>query len=88
MSVFVVEDEMHSEPFGKFSSYAEALAELKTLATVPWDREPNQCPCVDWKTCSREYEIIEYDNSSETFWPELSRARVLSISAEGVIWRS
>lgn len=84
MSVFVIEDELHDEWCGDyFASYEEAIEELKRLAALPWDEEPNQAPCTSWKTCGRLYEIIEYSDIGRK---ELSRVPVLEISSEGVVW--
>ena len=85
MTIFVVEDERHAEPIGEFASRDEAVAELHRLATLPWDQEPNIAPCGGWRTCGRNYEVVEYDTSREP-WRELSRTAVLDISAEGARW--
>jgi hypothetical protein len=56
--MFVIEDELHAEPqAGEFRSLADAVAELKRRALVPWDQEPNRAPCDGWRTCGRSYEI-------------------------------
>ena len=50
--MFVIEDEIHAEPSREvFPSRDEAMAELKRLATVPCNEEPNRAPCIGWKTC-------------------------------------
>ena len=85
--MFVIEDERHADNIGQFHSRDDAMAELRRLATLPWDREPNIAPCMDWETCGRSYEIIEFDASRKP-WRELNRALVLEVSAEGVRWLS
>jgi hypothetical protein len=58
--MFVIEDELHAEPqAGEFRSLADAVADLKRRALVPWDQEPNRAPCEGWRTCGRSYEIVE-----------------------------
>ena len=86
MSIFVIEDEAHAEWCGQFVSYEAALQELKTRAKLPWDIEPNKCPCTSWKTCGRRYEIIEFDNLNGKPWKEISRNPILTISSKGVAW--
>jgi hypothetical protein len=54
-------------------------------AEIPWNKEPNRCPCTNWENCSRNYEIIEYDDSG-TPWKELNLVSVLTVSAKGIKW--
>jgi hypothetical protein len=82
---FVIDDELHAEEHSTHETLDEAIAELKRLALIPWDKEPNVAPCTNWRKCGRHYEIIEYDTSSEP-WRELRRMLALKISAEGIIW--
>ena len=83
--MFIIEDERHAEQLGRFGSREDALIELKLLASLPWDKDPNVAPCSEWRTCGRSYEIVEYDVSVSP-WRELRRAAMLEISAEGVRW--
>ena len=86
MSVeYVIEDEAHAEQFGTFATLDEAVAELRRLATLPWDQEPNVAPCTSWRTCGREYKVVEYDNAFEPS-KVTRRIPVLSINARGVEW--
>ncbi len=83
--MFVIEDEIHAELCGEFETFDSALAELRSRATVPWDSAPNQCPCQSWKTCGREYSIVQYDVSKSP-WTVIARSIVLEISSKGVVW--
>lgn len=83
--MFVIEDEAHSEGVGRFATHSAAVAELRRLASLTWDEEPNLPPCMSWKTCGRRYELIEYDTRS-TPWLELSRTPALNISATSKEW--
>lgn len=85
MTIYVIEDEKHAEWCGEYASFSEALEELRRRSVSPWDQPPNICPCTNWKNCGRNYEIIEFDNSKNT-WEEISRNPVLEISAKGVVW--
>jgi hypothetical protein len=82
-----IEDEIHAELQGEYASVEEAMAELKRRALIPWDHPPNCAPCTSWKTCGREYLLIEYDDT-QTPWKELRRMAMLEISAAGVVWRA
>jgi hypothetical protein len=84
-TVFVIEDEMHAEQSGEYSSYESALAELKERAELPWDQSPNQCPCTSWRSCKRNYEIVEYD-VSEQLWRRIKTNSILQVSADGAVW--
>ena len=84
--MFVIEDELHSEQIGEYATRAEAIAELRRLAELPWDAPPNQAPCISWRTCERRYELIEY-NSSVSPWRELERTPALNVSAVGTEWQ-
>jgi len=85
MSIFVIEDEVHAETCGEYPTYENALEHLKELAKISWDKEPNKCPCQSWKTCGRNYEIIEFNNS-ETPWEEIKRTPLLEVSSKGIVW--
>jgi hypothetical protein len=84
--MFKIEDQIHAEPQdGAFSSFAEAMAELRHRATLPWDIPPNVAPCTNWRTCGRRYEIVEYDGSSLP-WKELSRTEILELGPARLRW--
>ena len=83
--MFVIDDELHAEEIGRFGTRDEAVAELRRLAGISWDKPPNVAPCTGWKTCGRNYLIIEYDISREP-WRELGREATLEVSAAGVRW--
>jgi hypothetical protein len=83
--MFLIEDEAHCEPQGTFDSLDAALAELRRRAAIPWDQDPNVAPCTSWRTCGREYVVIEYDDSQMP-WRERRRVKVLAVSAAGVKW--
>ena len=42
-----------------YSTEAEAVAELKRRSRVPWNKEPNRAPCMNWTNCGRFYELVE-----------------------------
>jgi hypothetical protein len=86
MPVFYIEDDLHDEDWGEFETCEAALQELKVRARLPWDAEPNQAPCTNWRNCGRDYEIVEYDDSEKP-WKKLSVVPVLEISSEGVKWK-
>jgi hypothetical protein len=83
--MFVIEDEAHAEPQGRFQTREQAIAELQRRATIPWNEEPNRAPCTNWRNCGRRYELAEYDDTVSP-WRELSRSLILQISAAGVKW--
>ncbi len=86
MRKFIIEDEPHAEwQEGEFSSFDQALDELRRRAAVPWNQAPNTAPCTGWEKCGRSYEIIEYETSVDP-WAEIARTPALKISAEGVNW--
>ncbi|MDH5361307.1 MAG: hypothetical protein OEX03_12115 [Gammaproteobacteria bacterium] len=85
MTIFVIEDEAHAEWCGEFPTFELALKELEERSKVAWDKEPNKCPCMSWKTCGRNYEIIEFNNSEEP-WVEINRTAILEVSENGSIW--
>jgi hypothetical protein len=83
--ITIIADQIHAEEQGRYRNLSDALSELQRLSQIPWDQEPNKCPCMSWQTCSREYEIIEYDNSFNP-WKETQRFGTLEISSKGVFW--
>lgn len=86
--MFVIEDEAHAEPQeGQFRTREQAIAELERRAAIPWNDAPNRAPCTNWLNCGRLYELVEYDDTTNT-WKELSRTLILEISAAGVRWHS
>jgi hypothetical protein len=81
--MFYVGDELHAEPIGHFASLAEAVSELRRLAAIPWDQEPNRAPCSDWRRCGRHYELVEV---SEDGMDRRELGKILSVGAEGDRW--
>lgn len=86
-SIFVLEDALDAESMGKFDSFEAAWAEIRRLASLPWDAPPNVAPCQSWETCGRDYEIVECDTSCEP-WEEIRRISAFEINAAGVKWPS
>ncbi len=85
--IFVIEDEMHSDHIGEFETFETALEELRRIASINWDENPNRAPCQSWVTCGRDYEIVEY-NKAMVPWAEIRRIPVLSVSAKEVRWKA
>lgn len=86
--MFVIEDGWHAEPLnGDYQTWDDAMDELRRVATIPWDQEPNRAPCTGWRDCGRKYEIIEYDTSA-TPWKFITRHSVMEIDAKGVRWEN
>ena len=83
--MFIIEDEAHSEYIAEVQTWEEAITELKRLSKIPWDKEPNQAPCISWKTCGREYIIIEFDGDGNSA-KQLRRVSALGVSAESITW--
>ncbi|HYC99972.1 MAG TPA: hypothetical protein VEB22_01995 [Phycisphaerales bacterium] len=80
-----IEDDIHCELDGPYPTVDEAVAELRRRATIAWDAPPNQAPCTSWKTCGREYYVVEYRGEGDSA-EVLRRLHVLGISAKGVVW--
>ncbi len=75
---------MHAESCGEFSSHDSALKNLEERARIPWNKEPNKCPCQSWETCKRLYEIVEFKDKKS--WELINKILVLEVSSEGVVW--
>lgn len=84
-NTFAIEDESHASQHGEFPTLQSAWAELQRLSEIPWDAHPNRAPCQSWQTCSRDYQIIEYDTSSVP-WTPVRRHQGLEVSAKGLAW--
>jgi len=87
VTVFVVDDDMHADRLGEFATIADAWAELRRVASLPFDQEPNQPPCGNWQNCRRSWYIIEYDNTQKP-WRQLRTISALEFSAEGPKWQT
>jgi len=83
--VVVIEDQMHAEMHGTFGTVEQAFAELVRRAALAWDEPPNRCPCISWRKCGREYEILEYDDAVQP-WRVSRRFGSLEVSSGGVVW--
>jgi hypothetical protein len=82
---FIIEDQLHSEHRSEHLSLADAWAELKRLSCIPWNQAPNRAPCGSWKTCGRNYEIIEYDTSFNP-WQLVRRIPGIEVNANELVW--
>jgi hypothetical protein len=85
--IFIIEDQNHGEQIGEFSTLQGAWEELQRLSTIPWDAKPNVAPCQSWRTCGRDYEIVEY-NTAAVPWTPVHRYAGLEVSAKGIVWGS
>ena len=85
MYTFSIEENLHSDSWDGFSSYEDALEELKRRSKIPWDKEPNVCPCTSWRTCERNYAIVQYRVQNDE-WEEIACEWLLDISSKGVKW--
>jgi len=85
LRIFVIEDQKHAEQVGVFSTLQDAWEELHRRSAIRWDAEPNIAPCRSWRTCGRDYEILEYDTSAEP-WDLLRRFDGLEVSVKGIAW--
>jgi hypothetical protein len=85
-AMYVIEDAIHAEPQGEFSTRDQAIEELERRAAIPWNEAPNIAPCRSWQTCGRHYDLVEYDIAA-TPWKETKRERILEVSAAEVMWQ-
>jgi hypothetical protein len=84
--MFVIEDEVHAEMFKeKYPDLHSAMDELTRLSQIPYGEKPNIAPCEDWRTCERNYVIIEYDDTEEP-WKKITEHQRLTICPDGVSW--
>ncbi len=83
--MFVIEDSIHCELHHRFDEWEDAVAELMRLSVIPWDEPPNRAPCTGWRRCSREWEVVEYDDSS-TPWKRLWQEAFLRVGSRGTRW--
>mgnify|MGYP003386577558 CR=1 FL=1 len=85
--LYKIDDEFHADLLaGDYASFEAALAEIHRVAALPWDSEPNQAPCINWRNCGRLYQIVEYETSGP-YWVEIREVPVMGISHEGVVWK-
>ena len=82
MIKFVLEDDIHAEYIAEFDTFDSALKKAEELAALPWDDEQNKCPCSSWKTCERQYDIVEFQVIGDN-WGEINRTEVFKISSAG-----
>jgi hypothetical protein len=78
---FVVEDDFHSSTVATFSSRNEALAFIDRLRSDP-EAEENRAPCASWRTCRREYYLLDYDDGGRSPWTLLRREALFAIDFE------
>ena len=84
--IFVLEDNVHAEHVGEYELFNDALEKAKELYLIPWDKEPNKCPYLSWKTCGREYRIVNFEVVQDK-WNELARSEIFSISSSKKEWK-
>ncbi|SLH43787.1 Uncharacterised protein [Mycobacteroides abscessus subsp. massiliense] len=85
--MFVIEADQHAEELGRYMHRADAITELRRLARLPWDEDPNRAPCQSWRTCGRSYVLIAYDISS-TPWRQIDTTEIFHIGPAGIKWSS
>jgi len=82
---YIIEDQIHCEWIWKYNSISDATSELQRLLKLPWNKDKNLAPCMSYKTCGREYELIEY-NIKWDIWDEVSRYPIFDIKSSGIIF--
>lgn len=83
--MIVIDDRIHCDLNDRFTTFEDAIAELKLRAAITWDEPPNRAPCKAWRECGRDYDVMELDVSQRP--PRtLRRITVLRISAKGAEW--
>lgn len=85
--MFVIYDQLHADHVGEFAVKEEALAALRRLASGPWDQPLNVAPCMSWRTCGRQYQRVEQDDTT-TPRRTLGQEPTLEVSQAEVKWRS
>ena len=85
MQMIYIDDDIHCERAGPYATFEGAIAELRRRASIKWDSFPNRAPCTSWRSCGREYHVLEFDASPER-WKLLRKVAVLKVSAKGVEW--
>ena len=86
---FFIEDTVHAEGAGPYEDIESAWLELERRAAIPWDEPPNLPPCTEWRTCRREFIIVEKTaEGSQPRWYAggASVTPILTISESGVEW--
>lgn len=85
--LFVIEDMTHCEWHGEFATLEAASAEMRRLAAIAWDGPPNAAPCTSWRTCGRDWILIEYEDAVDP-WQEIRRSGTLRVNANGTTWQA
>jgi hypothetical protein len=83
--IYVVTDTLHAELHSEHATLALAWQELQRLSSLPWHEPPIRPPCGSWQSCSREYEIREYD-SDATSSVCTAVFPALVMRADAIIW--
>lgn len=76
-TIFVVQDEFHAEQMGRFADHGSAIAYLERLKAEPSAPE-NRPPCTSWRTCRRDYALLEYDDTTRP-WTLLSSEAAFTV---------
>jgi hypothetical protein len=74
---FVVEDEFHADWVATFPSREESLVLADRLRSDS-DAEENKPPCTSWRTCRREYYLLEYEDTTKP-WTLVRREPLFEI---------
>jgi hypothetical protein len=46
------------------------------------EAEENRPPCMSWRTCCREYYLLEYDDATKSSWTFIRREPLFAIDYE------
>lgn len=83
--MYAIEDQTHGQHVSLLETRAQAHAELRRLAHIPWNRPPHRCTCPNRRNCGRRYHIVQYETSA-TPWRKLADEAALEVSREGIVW--
>lgn len=76
-----MEDDFHGDEIATLPSREEALTLAARLRADP-EAEANRPPCESWRTCRREYYLLEYDDATKPHWTLIQREPLFAIDFE------
>ena len=83
---YIIEDEFHCEYIWEFDILEDAISELKKLSVTKWMEWRNRPPCTSWKTCVRDYLLMEFSDTTKSPWKQERRENIFSINENGIKW--
>jgi hypothetical protein len=85
--IILIQDDWHCElQQTEYTSFDDALEELRRRALILSTDPPNRAPCTGWRKCGRSYTLCEFEKTQTPPWKLWRYAKIVDVDPTGATW--